>query len=148
MKATLFEHWGHLDDASAWNRYQKFRLVDSEGMQIEKQGFIKIGLQGVGYHTFFTCIGQALIQTCPTTQQVLSVTNLSWKKLEPFMETRPGKEATYGFSILSGQKFIDLHLRSQVELDEWLSILQPKMINQGFEEDYVQSNACVTHDSS
>ena len=64
------------------------------------------------------------------------------------MKTRPGKEATYGFSILSGQKFIDLHLRSQVELDEWLSVLQPKMINQGFEEDYVQSNACVTHDSS
>ena len=67
---------------------------------------------------------------------------LKWKRFEPFCETSLGI-SRYGFTISSDDEKIDVFLPNSSTLDGWLYNLQPNMISEGIEQDYVYVDEIV-----
>lgn len=62
-------------------------------------------------------------------------TSIKWKRLEPFQEDYQGNER-FGFKMYGCQKSDEFYVENSDELETWLDILGPLMINGRLQDDY------------
>mmetsp|Transcript_23399 Transcript_23399/g.3839 ORF Transcript_23399/g.3839 Transcript_23399/m.3839 type:complete len:126 (-) Transcript_23399:1011-1388(-) len=62
--------------------------------------------------------------------------NISWKKLEPFVETN-GNDSIYGFKLYRGDVFMDFFTETSDELELWLLKLSKVCIAIDIHDDFI-----------